>query len=529
MKISKKNVVVAVSVVAIVLLAIAGLLIANRVKQKNKEEAELKEWVENTYEAKEDEFAFLKSASMERRAFELNVKNRTNDLATLKNAVYTAPIISSWDISNWKEEWLSTFWGYMPYISTYTIKDMDELHDYLEAIFSSKEDELLDGVYLNLDIFSLKDKYYKKHIYDEPLEYSEMLRSTFLCFMEEHPNVKFYIMLPFHSINYWISRSNEKVNDELELIEEFLMYTRWAPNATVTWMGAKEWMMANKNNYVKEGVLCNQTSEHAFLYTYAYDTYNVDPTNFEDYKNTILCELSKYQQCEYEYADMTDYDIVFLGDSLIANCMVDPLSEPGVVNAFTNANTYNLAIGGTYASLRGVEYPQNTFVNISDTLTNGIELEGGDERFYRELERFSTDSHDGKKLLFVIEYGANDFFSSESTDNIEDKFDVTSYGGALRSSVEKLKKKYKEASIILMSPYELEFESATIPVIEYVKVMKMVAEEEGVFFLNLYEDSEIKGKDRFYLLKDDTHHPNEAGIFSLSKTLISFIQTEIMK
>ena len=529
MKISKKSVAIAVSMVAVVLIVIVGLLIANRVKQKNKEEAELKEWVENTHEVKEDEFAFLKSAAMERLAFELNVKNRTNDLTTLGKAVYTAPIISSWDISSWKEEWLSKFWGYMPYISTYTIKDMDELHDYLEAVFSSKEDELLDGIYLNLDIFSLKDKYYKKHIYDEPLEYSEMLRSTFLCFMEEHPNVKFNIMLPFHSVNYWVSRSDEKVNEELDLIEEFLMYTRWAPNATVTWMGAEGWLSVNSNNFVKEGVLNEQAAEHAFLYTYAYGTYNVDPANFEDYKNKVLEVISDYQQCIYEYSDMSDYDIVFLGDSLIANCMVDSLSEPGVVNAFTNANTYNLAIGGTYASLRGVDYPQNTFVNISDTLTKGTELVGGDERFYRELERFTADSHDGKKLIFVIEYGANDFFSSEPTDNSEDKYDVTSYGGALRNSVEKLMKKYQKASFIMMSPYELEFEPATIPVIEYVKVMKKVAEEEGVFFLNLYEDSEINGKDRFSLLKDDTHHPNEAGILSLSDTLIRFIEQKTLR
>lgn len=529
MKISKKNVVVAVSVVAIVLVAIAGLLTANRVKQKNKELTALKEWVENTHEVKEDEFSFLKSVAMKKLAVELNVKNRTNDLRTLGNAVYTAPIISSWDISNWKEEWLSKFWGYMPYISTYTIKDMDELHDYLEAIFSSKEDELLDGVYLNLDIFSLKDKYYKKHIYDEPLEYSEMLRSTLLSFMEEHPNVKFNIMLPFHSINYWVSRSDEKVNEELDLIEEFLMYTRWTPNATVTWMGAKEWMAVNGNNFLKEGVLNEQVAEHAFLYTYAYGTYNVDPTNFEEYKKFVLNGVENYQQCRYEYSDMSEYDIVFLGDSLIANCTVDSLSEPGVINAFTNANTYNLAIGGTYASLKGEEYPQNTYVNISDTLTQNVELQGGTERFYRELDRYNEDSHQNRKMIFVIEYGANDFFSSERTDNGEDKYDQTCYGGALRVATERLMKKYTNAAFILMSPYELEFASATTPVSEYVKVMNRVAEEEGVFFLNLYEDSEIKGPDRFPLLLEDTHHPNEAGILSLSDTLIRFIETKIMK
>ena len=162
-------------------------------------------------------------------------------------------------------------------------------------------------------------------------------------------------------------------------------------------------------------------------------------------------------------------------------------------------------------------------------MTKGTELVGGDERFYRELERFTADSHDERKLVFVIEYGANDFFSSEPTDNSEDKYDVTSYGGALRNSVEKLMKKYQKASFIMMSPYELEFEPATIPVIEYVKVMKTVAEEQKIYFLNLYEDSEIKGKERFSLLKEDTHHPNEAGILSLSDTLIRFIETKIMK
>lgn len=528
MKISKKNVLLVASAVLVVSFVIAGILITDKVKEKKEAVLELKEWISSTHKQTEQECNFLESATVVKQVFELNVKNRTEDLANLKEAVYTAPIISSWDISNWNEEWLSKYWGYMPYISTYSITDMDELHDYLEAVFSSREETVLDGIYLNLDILSLRDKYYKKHIYDEPLEYSEMLRSTFLCFMEEHPDVKFNIMLPFHSINYWVSKSEEKVAEELDLVEEFLMYTRWSPNATVTWMGAEEWISVNRNNFLYEGVLNSQAAEHAFLNTYAYGAYDIDPTNFDEYKDRVLREISDYQECEYEFSDMSDIDIVFLGDSLIANCMVDSISEPGVLNALTQANTYNMAIGGTYASLRGDDVPQNTFVNVSDTLTKGTELIGGDERFYRELKRFNEDSHEGKKMIFVIEYGANDFFSSEKISNQEDKYDVTTYSGALRSSVERLMKKYPKALFIMMSPYELEYVTATTPIVEYVKAMKQVAEEEKIFFLNLYEDSEIKGGERFALLKDDTHHPNEVGVFSLSKTLIRFIETKIM-
>lgn len=193
--------------------------------------------------------------------------------------------------------------------------------------------------------------------------------------------------------------------------------------------------------------------------------------------------------------------IVVFGDSLWDEGRgTDGISEH--IQNETGATVYNCAVGGSTAALVSGE---NTIQNWSSSCFNGMVYVARDlvsaERVIpgRDACEVVGKVNFEEMDYVIISYGLNDFFS-----NIpiypEIYYDITSYAGALRNGINKLKENYSHLKIILVSPtYTVLFEGEQqFEIGEYVEAARNVANEMNVHFLDMFhvlgEDAETRTK-----------------------------------
>ena len=203
-------------------------------------------------------------------------------------------------------------------------------------------------------------------------------------------------------------------------------------------------------------------------------------------------------------------DIVVFGDSIWNEGRgTDGISEK--LMDLTGAFVYNCAVGGTSAA---VEEDLSTNVRYdwkSPSLNGLVYVANGElvaESILAEKEAYSViNKVDFEKIdYFIIAYGLNDFFS-EVNIYPEDMYDMTTYVGALRHGIVKLKENYPSAKIILASPtYSEAFAGEKEDNLEeYAKAAKSVAEEYGAYFLDMYYGLGINAETKEQYLSDGVH------------------------
>ncbi len=154
-------------------------------------------------------------------------------------------------------------------------------------------------------------------------------------------------------------------------------------------------------------------------------------------------------------------EIVFFGDSQIAHGRDDGTDIPSLLaQRVPNSICYNLAIGGTTASLEKSTSeinPENmkslSFVGMVNCLLGKSDRNdtlSGYQNILNTMNSIDTANVD----YFIIEYGANDFFSEVPLDNsLYDADQYHSYYNALKSGIDALKNACPNAKIILMTPF----------------------------------------------------------------------------
>ncbi len=252
--------------------------------------------------------------------------------------------------------------------------------------------------------------------------------------------------------------------------------------------------------------------------TPALENANIDPALLVEPE----VEKSDVQEEPVEYDD-GKLQIVFLGDSIFDNNR-DGTGVPGRTAAQCNANGYNLAIGGTCASVEWDEHtgyedwtsrslvgvvnaiakyiPTDIFVN--DTATKAI------------LDDSNIDF--SKTDYFVVEYGMNDFLNTHPLTTDEAPSGTKSYVGALNYSVVTLKSIAPDATIILCSPTYAQFYNGDWMIgdgnsinngygtlFDYKGSCEYVADSQQVLFYNAYQDLGIDGYTADEYLEDGIH------------------------
>lgn len=223
----------------------------------------------------------------------------------------------------------------------------------------------------------------------------------------------------------------------------------------------------------------------------------------------------------------SELQIVFMGDSIFDNNR-DGTGVPYLTSVQCQADVYNLAIGGTSASIERDEQIENenwtsrSLVGIVKAMRGDVSTEiFAGSRTKEILDNPNVDFSNTD--YFVVEYGINDFFRAVPQNNPENDFDLKTYAGALRYAVSNLREIAPDATVILCSPHYAQFfngdrfigDGNTLntgygTLFDYKGTCEYVAKEQQAEFFNAYQDLGIDGYTAEDYLEDGVHL-TEAG------------------
>ena len=202
--------------------------------------------------------------------------------------------------------------------------------------------------------------------------------------------------------------------------------------------------------------------------------------------------------------DDSALNIVFLGDSQFDNARGTGSSIPELVAQKTGGNCYNLAVGGTAASLsreqKNIGYDQWTdpnFTGVVNVLAGNVS-----SGIFGSYAAGSVLSQiDVKKVdYYVIDYGVNDYFNGTQIFNQDENGDQSTYVGAMRTGLSNLKNISPNAKIVICSPaYALFYNGDHVfigdgnmvdkgagPLKDYASSAQNLASESGALYLDTY-------------------------------------------
>lgn len=227
----------------------------------------------------------------------------------------------------------------------------------------------------------------------------------------------------------------------------------------------------------------------------------------------------------------TSYDIVFFGDSRVGNDRSET-ALPGLLEKATGYTVLNAGLGGTTLAISPDDNinAQYTMVNLSKAVLLGdfgpqkaaipkkyIENNEIIDYMPETIDKLSEVDF-SKVRCFIIEQGTNDYLAGIPLTNPEDKYDEMSVEGALRKSIDNLRKVAPQAQIIVISQcdtftlagYGDEVDLSFGTEKDYADYEQQICEETGVSFVDFYDESGINRDNLFDFLFDGLH-PNDAG------------------
>lgn len=242
--------------------------------------------------------------------------------------------------------------------------------------------------------------------------------------------------------------------------------------------------------------------------------------------------------------------VLILGDSILGLTR-DETGIPAQLERILDVPVFNGAFGGTCAARCDREY---RLANARDSislagLAKAIATEDfGVQQTLRirdsSTEHFSSTIDVLERLdfssveLVVIMYGLNDFYSGVPVYNPEDPLDEYSFIGALRYSIQALRRENPDVRILLVTPtyswylfYQETCEEYDIgygTMDDYVLAETALAEEMQVELLdvyhNVYPHEEWEDWERYTI---DGFHPNEAGRELLAGLLSEYLLEDL--
>jgi len=427
---------------------------------------------------------------------------RKDDFKRIASEKYDTVFLSMYSIENYEEESFSHFRGQTMLKTAYCIPDIDTLQSYMEKIALSGN--AITTIYLG--------------IRPESIDATELL-----LLLQEYPSVQYHIFLAAPSMDYWTALSDKQLEEQLSAYRSIMDTMLPQSNITV-YHFATEWVLCNPANYENtHDTIADISRTLMLIFDSMYD-FRITPENIEPVWESFSQLIADNRNNSTIYPDLSDYTIVFFGDSVIGN-YTDSTSIPGVVNGLTNARVYNCGYGGNSAAYYP-DAPINLPGIVDAFIRQDISPLPEDAQVYSGVTEYLQNSPDTKKLCFVINYGLNDYFIGASV-TTEDPYDVTSYSGALRTAIHALQEAYPEAQILLMTPNfticfsngEERNSGAGGILTDYVNAAIAVGADTNVDVLDNYSELNIEAANYDTYLLLDGCHPNERTRFTIGSRI----------
>lgn len=427
------------------------------------------------------------------------------ELDTVKRTKYNGLFLSLYPAGEYKAEDYELYLGIKTFISNETFENLEEIMRYLNIALVP--DNKVECVYLGLD----PSKIFNETNTDATL-WLEDLRAC----IEKNEKVQFEVVLPYPSLDHWLSLEKEEIDKKIDAHYELLKSLDGYENVQCYYIGAEKWLVANRANYLNDYEVNEEASFRIMAYTVGKfrDKYEVT-------KLTIRYQMllfNKYVNQEKEnnttYSDLSRWQIVFFGDSVMGN-YPGSISIPGMVHGLSDAEVFNYAVGGTKATQS--EVPDKDFLGVLETFVKGAAT-----TTYGQGEAFEDNPE--KNLCFVIHFGLNDYFENQEIENIEDMYDIHTFKGAMRTGIRMIKENYPDAIIMVIAPHPV-YQKINHNNIQnnYIDALKEVADEMSVVLLDNYSEIGWEEKDHLEYL-DDKVHPNEEGRMIIAMRIIDTLK-----
>ena len=236
--------------------------------------------------------------------------------------------------------------------------------------------------------------------------------------------------------------------------------------------------------------------------------------------------------------------IVNFGDSIFGNFRA-PEDISSFIEERTGAKAYNVGFGGCRMAKHVLpQFGRFSMYKLADAITKR-DFSAQDEAFdlepigeplpdYFKASLELLKSIDFEKVdIITIAYGTNDYTGQQVLDS-SDKYDTDAYGGALRYSIEKIKRRYPHIKIAICSQlYRCwrdndgnltdDSDSRVIngkKLADFVEKTEEISKEYGLLFINNYLESGInKESISKCFSKTDGAHPLPYGRMLIAENI----------
>ncbi len=290
--------------------------------------------------------------------------------------------------------------------------------------------------------------------------------------------------------------------------------------------GRTDWIIDNVGNYVSDYTVNADTALVLISRTIPGSGFQVTPEIAADW-NAGRDFWLRAQVTSLPPADaLQSKCIVVLGDSIFG-IFEDSMSISGILASMAGAEIYNCAIGGITASDVSGRYDFGKSVNAILTEVP----DAPKEDFAKAREALAKYASSGEKeILFLIEFGINDYLYQCPVRNADQPMDTSTYYGALSTGIARLREAYPQAGFLVLSPgycypeqdmYGVWLEDPLLP--EYRTAAEEVASAYGLPVYRLAQD--VYGLDisTFHWLSSDQVHYNESGRYCIGRGLIEYL------
>ena len=432
---------------------------------------------------------------------------------------YQSVFLSMYDISNFNKEDFADYRGVPTLKLDISLESAEDVNKALDAVFSSGNQ--ITNVYLGLDPLALWHS--GKNDIDNV---QKTFESGWFSYADANPEITFEILFPFQSMDYWLSLEEGELQASLILYQQLASILTSRSNITVYYAGGQEWLINNPANYVNSYAANELVSQKIFLLTFCDHALQITGRNAAEMMQQLSDQIAAHKENPPVYPDLSQWDIVFMGDSIIGNYK-GSISVPGVVSGLSGASVFNCAQGGVSAA--EPEPGMMCFPKMAEDFVTGT-VSDSETSFGEGLQEYLSADHTDKKLCFIINFGLNDYFGGHAPENPDDKNDISTYAGAMRTGIAALKEKYPDATYVIVGPGQATYFSNGTELMsesggqlkDYYQLSVSLSKELNIPYLDLYQQFPEGDTDLTGVLADGCHY-NEYGRYCLGIKIVKFM------